>query len=204
MERNRWETAIRCLEVAVHPNTSNDEVIAAVNGFRRTADGTPLSQVCAGVATVPVPLADQPMLKDKLDELNRENLELRRKLAIEEAAQASTARCLDAAFRRVHELTGELAAAQYRAETAEQEFAAFRAVYARIIDSVNHDKFAIQTSLDEAQRRAAQRPTTPAATPSFARYLSEARFGNGPGTPFPNGSGRLPTAEPDPSHPWTA
>jgi hypothetical protein len=87
---------------------------------------------------------------------------------------------------------------------AEQEFAAFRAAYSRIIDSVNHDKFAIQTALDEAQRRAVQRPPQPAATPSFARYLSEARFGNGPGTPFPNGSGRLPTAEPNGSHPWTA
>src|ERR1700676_2216332 len=32
MERNRWETAIRCLEVALLPNPTDDEVIAGVNG----------------------------------------------------------------------------------------------------------------------------------------------------------------------------
>ena len=87
MERNRWETAIRCLEVAVHPGTSDDEAIAAVNGFRRTAEGTPLARICAEFACGGVPLADLSQLKDMLDRLNRENLELRRKLAVEEAAQ---------------------------------------------------------------------------------------------------------------------
>ena len=28
MERNRWERAIRCLEIAVHPHTADEEVIA--------------------------------------------------------------------------------------------------------------------------------------------------------------------------------
>ena len=40
MERNRWETALRCLEIAVHPGTSDEEVLAAIRGFRRTAGGT--------------------------------------------------------------------------------------------------------------------------------------------------------------------
>ena len=66
MQRNRWETAIRCLEIAVHPNTTDEEIVAAVNGFRRTVESTPLRQLCrefagrlgrrgAGVARPPRP-----------------------------------------------------------------------------------------------------------------------------------------------------
>src|SRR5216683_1545267 len=88
MERNKWETAIRCLEVALHPHTSDDEVLAGVNGFRRTADGMPLSQVCGELAGGGLPLGPPAELTEKLARLGRENLELRRKLAVEEAAQA--------------------------------------------------------------------------------------------------------------------
>ena len=59
MERNRWEIAIRCLEIALHPNTSDEEVIAAVNGFRRTAEGTPLRELCRTLAAP----ASTPRLK---------------------------------------------------------------------------------------------------------------------------------------------
>ena len=205
MERNRWETAIRCLEVAVHPNTSDDEVVAAVNGFRRTADGKSLSEVCVEFAGARddggAPLAELAELQEKLERLNRENRELRRKLAVDEAAQTGTAHRLDAAFRRVHELNEEMLAAQRRADAAEREFADFRAAYARIVAGVNHDKFDLRGALEEARLAAVQRPV-PAAAASFASVLTEARFGADPGTPFASGSGRLPPG--DPRRPWTA
>ena len=79
MERNKWEIAIRCLEVALHPNTSDDEVVAAVNGFRRTARGKPLSQICSEFASRDVvgrsALAEE--WQEKFDRLSRENLDLR-------------------------------------------------------------------------------------------------------------------------------
>ena len=203
MERNRWETAVRCLEVAVHPNTRDDEIIAAVNGFRRTADGTPMSQVCIEFACGGVPLADLADMKDALERLNRENRELRRKLAIEEAAQSGTARRLDAAFHRIHELGEALAIAQHQAATAEQEFAEFRAAQGRRADGASHDKLALLSALDEARRSAT--PAPPAA-PSFARFLAEARLNGGATAPYlnGNGSGRLPPADPGADHPWTA
>jgi hypothetical protein len=73
MERNRWDTAIRCLEIALHPNTSDDEVLAGVNGFRRTADGTPLSQVCSEFAGGSCDGGDLAEWKGQLDRLNHEN-----------------------------------------------------------------------------------------------------------------------------------
>jgi hypothetical protein len=203
MERNKWETAIRCLEIAVHPNTSNDEVVAAINGFRRTASGAPLSQMCIEFACGGLALADLAQIKEMLERLQRENLELRRKLVVEEAAQINTAQRLDTAFGRIHELTLELAAAHLRADTAEQEFAAFRAAYARIVDGMKADKAGLQAALDEARQRAVDRAVLP-ASPSFAGYLTEARLRAAPGSPFPNGSGRLPKAEPDPKTPWIA
>src|SRR5215472_2690288 len=129
MERNRWETAIRCLEVAVHPNTRDDEVIAAVNGFRRTAEGVPVSQICIEFACGGVPLAELAAMKENLDRLRRENRELRRKLTVDEAVQEEAARRLDAAHRRIYELTEEAAAARHMAETVARDFEDFRGAY---------------------------------------------------------------------------
>jgi len=204
MERNRWETAIRCLEVAVHPATSDDEVIAAVNGFRRTADGIALSQVCVEFSCGGIPLADLAQLKETLDRLNRENLELRRKLAVEEAAQAGTAHRLDAAYRRIYELTEEAASAQRLAAAAEQEFENFRAAYARVVDGVQHDNFDLRWALDEAKRSVAEQPSAEARRP-FSAFLAEARLGEDQAASFVgggNGSGRSPTGNKRP--PWAA
>ena len=66
MQRNRWETAIRCLEIAAHPNTNDEEVIAAINGFRRTADGTPLSRLCREFAKTGLD-GEAPEWQDRLD-----------------------------------------------------------------------------------------------------------------------------------------
>jgi hypothetical protein len=121
MERNRWETAVRCLEVAVHPDTSDEAIVAAVDAFRRNAGGVPLSQVCLEFACGGVPLAELARIKESLERLNRENLEFRRNAAVGEAAQAAAQRRLDAAYRRIHELTRALLAAQRQADAVEPE-----------------------------------------------------------------------------------
>jgi hypothetical protein len=199
MERNKWETAIRCLEVAVHPNTGDDEVIAAVNGFRRTAEGLALSQVCVEFACGGVPLAELAQMKDTLQRLNRENLELRRKLAVEEAAQASAARRLDDACRRIHELTQEAMAAQRLAAAAEEEFEEFRAAYTQALDTVKQSNVDLRGALDGAKRNAAAEARRP-----FSAFLAEARLADGEAAAFNSGigSGRLRVVEP--GEPWTA
>jgi hypothetical protein len=195
MERNRWETAIRCLEVAVHPNTSDDEMIAAVNGFRRTVEGLPLSQVCIEFACGGVPLADLAQMKDALQRLNRDNLELRRKLAIEEAAQANTARSLDNAYRRIYQLTEEAMAAQRLAEATEKEFAEFRAAYAEALDSMKQSNAGLRSALDDA-KRGARRP--------FSAMLAEARLASSEAAAFNSGAGSGRLRLVDPGEPWTA
>jgi len=202
MERNRWETAIRCLEVAVHPNTSDDEVVAAVNGFRRTADGTALSQVCIEFSCGGVPLADLAQLKDTLARLNRENLDLRRKLAVEEAAQVGAARRLDEAYRRIYELSEAAASAQRLAEAAQREFADFRAAYARVVDGAQHDNFDLRWALEEAKRGVAELPAAEARRP-FSAFLAEARLGADQAASFVgggSGSGKVPGGDKRP--PW--
>lgn len=181
MDGNRWEPAIRCLGIAVHPATRDDQMVAAVNAFRRAAEGLPLSQICIEFACGGVPLAELARFKDTIERLNRENRELRRKLAVEEAAQTSTARRLDDAHRRIFELTEEAVAARRLAETAEQEFAEFRAAYA--------------AALDETSRGA--RPDGP-----FNAFLTEAKLAAGVAAAFNSGigSGRLKLVEPD--APW--
>src|SRR5271170_1012670 len=108
MERNNWETAIRCLEIALHPNTSDDEVVAAVNGFRRMAGGKPLSQICSEFAGKSDdrcgPTAEE--WREQLDRLSRENFMLR-----QEAEQ------------HVRDENEELAAACRRAGAAERRLA---------------------------------------------------------------------------------
>jgi hypothetical protein len=206
MERNRWETAIRCLEVAVHPNTRDDEVVAAVNGFRRTVDGVPLSQVCIEFACGGVPLADLANMKDTLGRLQGENRELRRKLTVEEAAQAEAGQRLDAAYRRIYELTEEAASAQRLAETAEREFEDFRAAYAEVLRGVQHNNFDRRWGLDEANPDIADKPPAMPRRP-FSAFLAEAHLGVDKAAAFAsagNGSGRVAANDPGDEHPWRA
>jgi hypothetical protein len=206
MERNRWETAIRCLEVAVHPNTRDDEVVAAVNGFRRTVEGLPLSQVCIEFACGGVPVADLANMKDTLERLQRENRELRRKLTVEEAAQTEAARRLDAAYRRICELTEEAASALRLAAAAEREFEDFRAAYAEVLRGVQHDNFARRWGLDETGPVIADKPPPAMPRRPFSAFLAEARLGADKAAAFAgagNGSGRVAANDPGGAHPWT-
>jgi hypothetical protein len=205
MERNRWETAIRCLEVAAHPNTRDDEVIAAVNGFRRTVEGLPLSQVCIEFACGGVPLADLANMKETLERLQRENRELRRKLTVEEAAQAEAAQRLDAAYRRIYELTEEAGAAQRFADAVRREFEDFRAAYAEVLNGMEHENFDLRWMLDDAKRSLADKPA--AVVRPFSAFLAEARLGEDKAAAFAgagNGSGRIAANDPGGEHPWTA
>jgi hypothetical protein len=201
MERNRWETAIRCLEVAVHPNTHDDEVVAAVNGFRRTAEGVPLSQICMEFACGGVPLAELAAMKESLERLRRENLELRRKLTVDETAQEESARRLDATHRRIFELTEEAAAARRVAAAIEREFEDFRTAYARAIDGILHGSADVRAALDEAKHPAARM-----ARP-FSAFLAEARLEADKAASFAsisNGSGRVPADASDGLPSWSA
>jgi hypothetical protein len=212
MERHRWETAIRCLEIAVHPNTGDDEVIAAVNGFRRTTDGLPLSQVCTEFARgVPRP-AELAQMKDALDQLQRENRELRRQLTVEKAAQAEAAQRIETAYRRIYELTEEAARAQRQAEAAEREFEDFRAAYAEVLRGVQHNDFARRWGLDEAGAGIADKPSAikPSTAPRqpFSAFLAEARLAMGRATDGAasgnTDNSRVAANDPGGEHPWTA
>ena len=101
------------LEIAVHPNTGNDEVVAAVNGFRRTAEATPLSQICREYAASGAPLAEARQMPGR--DRPAQSRECR---AAEETSRLNrrrtlpAARRLDTAYRRVYELTEEALAAR--------------------------------------------------------------------------------------------
>jgi hypothetical protein len=206
MERNRWETAIRCLEMAVHPNTRDDEVVAAVNGFRRTVEGLPLSQVCIEFACGGLPLADLANMKDTLERLQRENRELRRRVTVEEAAQAEAAQRLDAAYRRIYELSEEAAAAQRLTEATEREFEDFRAAYAEVLRGVQYNDFDQRWGLGEASSDAADKPPAMPRRP-FSAFLAEARLAADKAAAFAsagNGSGRVAANDTGGEHPWRA
>lgn len=151
MERNRWGTAIRCLEIAVHPNTSDEEALAAIRGFRRTARNVPISQFSRAVSD-----AAPAHLLDRLDQLNQENRELRRKITEAETRRTEALGRLQNAERRAQELGRELSAAEERAGAAEQRLLEFRGAYGRIAGGLQHENVDLRRALDEARRNLTQ------------------------------------------------
>jgi hypothetical protein len=157
MERNRWETAIRCLEIAVHPNTSNEEIIAAINGFRRTADSAPLSQVCREFAATGAATRAAPgHLLGRLDQLNQENRELRQEIAEADAKRVIALRRLREAEQRAEEVGDELLAAEHRADAAERRLLEFQDTYGRVSGGLSHESLDLRRALDGARRNLAQ------------------------------------------------
>jgi septal ring factor EnvC (AmiA/AmiB activator) len=177
MERNRWETAIRCLEIAVHPNTSDEELIAAVNGFRRTAGGTSLSRIFREFASQPSDgvraAANAGHLHARLDQLNQENRELRRKIAEIEDSCAAAQRHLHEAEQRAQGLREELIEAEHNAATAEQRLAEFQGAYGRISDGLHGENIDLRRALEAARRDMAQPIHEP--VPPFPSILNAAR-----------------------------
>jgi hypothetical protein len=190
MERNKWEIAIRCLEVALHPNTSDDEVVAAVNGFRRTARGKPLSQICSEFVSKD-DLGRSALVeewREKLDRLSRENLDLRHEVE-----------------RRTRDGNEELAAAYRRTGAAELRLAELQATVTDLSEE-NHD---LRRALEQARRI----PVAPAgarvASP-FRDILAAAYRGADQPEPtvarYPAmpSQGGAPVFDPRPNRPWTA
>lgn len=183
MERNRWESAIRCLELALHPNTADAEVIAGVNGFRRAAAGVPLGDICRDYAGA-APAGDS---------LAHENLDLRRRLEHQRASQEEALARLREAERVIHGLSEDIRAEQ-------QNFAAFRSASAEIVDRLKNQNFDLRGALDEA-RLAADRPT-PQQTAPFRELLAGALLREGQPAPAP--ARPAPIAILTPRHPWVA
>jgi hypothetical protein len=205
MERNRWATAIRCLEIALHPNTSDDEVLAAVNGFRRTAGTTPLSEVCAEFAPENTHVAnthvtDLAEWTERFARLSRENLELRRRLDLAKTQRLDGVREADETEGRLHQMTEELHAAQRRAALAEQRLDDARDAYAQVTDGLKHEIAGLRGALEQARNAGIGHRSAAEPAPHFSDFLTAAQ----------EGAERprfiQPTAIPDPRphSPWTA
>ncbi|HXC29739.1 MAG TPA: hypothetical protein VNV38_17410 [Stellaceae bacterium] len=183
MERNRRETALRCLEIAVHPNTSDEEVLAAIRGFRRTAGRTPVAEITGGVPE---------HLLARLDQLNRANLALRRSIEEIEADRLAALRERQESEQRAQEISEELLAAEHRAEIAQRRLAEFQGAYGRISGGLRGENDDLRRALDEARRNMAQPIHEPVRVPPFQSALNAA------------------LQRPDPPHapafgqPWTA
>lgn len=190
MERNRWETAIRCLEVAVHPNTGDEEIIAAINGFRRTAGNAPLRQLCAEFVGASAGTA----ISSELHRLVRENLALRQKLEDAEASRKVTVQRLHDTEQRANDIGGALLAAEERADAAERQLAEFRGAYGRISGSLNNENDDLRRALADARRNLAQPIHEP--VPPFQAALNAAL----------QRPDQAPVSQPTAiaGHPWTA
>ncbi len=178
MERNRWATAIRCLEIALHPNTSDDEVLAAVNGFRRTAGNTPLSEVCVGFAQENTHIADLAEWTARFARLSRENLELRQRLdQAGKTQRIDTIRPADDTERRQHEINEELLATQRRAALAEHRLDDAREAYAQLTDGLKHEIAGLRAALEQARNAGATWRAAAEPAPLFSDFLTAAQQG---------------------------
>jgi septal ring factor EnvC (AmiA/AmiB activator) len=192
MERNRWETAIRCLEIAVHPATNDREVLAAINGFRRTAHSASLRQLCCefgGSAS-----SGASAVADELQRLARENLALRQKLEEADASRKAILQRLHDAEQHSDAIGEELLTAEQRADAAERRLAEFRGAYGRISGGLSHENDDLRRALAEARRNLAQPIHEPIAPFQAALNAALQRPDQ---TPV-----NQPTAIA--SHPWTA
>ena len=194
MERKRRETAIRCLEIAVHPNTSDEEAIAAIRGFRRTAGDAALDGLLRGLTG---PGADNTgHLHARLDQLHQENRWLQLKLAEAKAGRAAALRELAAAQHGAAVLREELAEAEHHARIAERRLAEFQGAYGRISGGLNSENRDLRRALQDARRDLAQPIHEPIAP--FQNVLNTAlQRGDAPSRPTP-----APLPSPTPS--WTA
>jgi hypothetical protein len=203
MERNKWTTAIRCLEIALHPNTSDDEVLAAVRGYRRTAGNTPLGEVCAGFAPRQA-LAEHAHVTDlaewteRFARLSRENLELRFRLDLAKTQRFDGARHADETQRRLDEMSEEMHATQRRAGLAEQRLDDARDAYAQVTDGLKHEIAGLRAALEQARNAGLARRDVAEPAPLFSDFLTAAQEG----ADRPRFIQPVPT--PAPRSPWTA
>jgi hypothetical protein len=175
MERNRWETAIHCLEVALHPNTGDDEVIAAIHGFRRIVAGSTLRGICtelAGTLRANAATASTEEMR-----LSGEVRELRGRLATAEQRQADALEALAEAQRQLGEAHQETQRTRDEAAAGARLFAEFRAAHAHLAERLTRENADLRRMLDDV-RRVAVEPPTPAPRPTFGNELAAALQGN--------------------------
>jgi hypothetical protein len=184
------------LEVALHPNTSDDEVLAGVNGFRRTAGRTPLGEICAEFARDGNHVADLAEWTARFVRLSRENQELRRRLDSSEATPIATLAKADDGEQRLRELAEQLLAAERRANIAEQRLVDVRDAYAQVTDGLRHEIAGLRATVEHARRV----PAEPA--PLFSDFLSAAQQG-GDRPQFAQRTA-APMSGSAPRSPWTA
>jgi predicted RNase H-like nuclease (RuvC/YqgF family) len=204
MERNRWETAIRCLEVALHPHTADDEVVAAVRAFRRVVSGRPLRDICAALIGAADDVVNPAVPTVLGERLSRENGELRRKLADAEAARTAVAENLNQAQRRLGESHAELRAARDEAAACARQIAELREAQARTIEHLRGENAELHRALDHSRRSAA----SGAVPSSFGTVLAATLQRAGARAPeragFAGASGVRPSAAPDVRPGWVA
>jgi hypothetical protein len=200
MERNRRATAIRCLEIALHPNTSDDEVLAAINGFRRTAGNTPLSEICTGFAHESLPAADLAEWTERFVRLSRENLELRRRLDLATTQRIDTVRQADETELRLHEFGERLLSAQRRATLAEQRLDDARDAYAQVTDGLKHEISGLRGALERVRNAELGHRGGTEPAPIFSDFLTAAQQG----ADRPRFIQPTVIAEPSTRSPWTA
>jgi chromosome segregation ATPase len=201
MERNRWATALRCLEVALHPNTSDDEVLAGVNGFRRTAGRTPLTEICAEFARDGSHVADLAEWTARFVRLSRENQELRRRLDSAEAKPIATLAKIDDSQQRLRDLAEQLLAAEGRANLAEHRLVDARDAYAQVTEGLRHEIAGLRATVEHARNTAQRAAAEPA--PLFSDFLSAAQQG-ADRPQFTQRTAAAPMSGPAPRSPWTA
>ncbi|MGH7095656.1 MAG: hypothetical protein ACREFB_19250 [Stellaceae bacterium] len=185
MERNSCDTAFRCLEVAVHPNTGDQEALAAIAGYRRTAGGASLADLCLQFAHDADPAASD----ERAERLDHENRLLRRELGRAKAGEIAALHRAEAAEQRVSDRDAELHAAQQRADAAEERFAEAAFAHDEITDGLRHAIFDLRSALHRTHR---QNPHAydGVGAPSFREVLAAVRDG----APPPRAGARYPMA----------
>lgn len=190
MERNSCETAFRCLEVAVHPNTGDREALAAIAGYRRTAGGASLADLCLQFAHG----AEVLGAEQRVERLGRENRALRRELGRAKAAEGAAHRRAEAAERRACDLDAELHAARQRADAAAGRLAEAAIAHAEVTAGLRRAIVGLRGALSDARHSP--------AVPSFRDVLAAARDGSAApaGGRYTTRSAHLPLS----GSPWTA
>lgn len=173
MDRKKSETALRCLNLALHSNTADEEVLAAIAGFRRTAGNASLLEMAAALTDRSSNDFDRVTPATEWQEaatrLAEENQQLRNLLESWEEYEAKLQQRLDESERRVSEFCDASLIAVARVEKAESLLAELLTAYGSLSDE-NRD---LRTALAAARRSIAEAPRTSSSTP-FRTVLAAA------------------------------
>ena len=174
MERQKLRTVMRCLEIALHPNTRDEEIVAAVHGFRRTVGTASFPEICLEFARTNDPQGCAPEWHQQLHRLGRENLALQRDIEALRNLESLTGSRISEANERIRELEDELDAARRRARDAEKQTAEVKAAYRTVTDELRRQIVELHRPNRSPASAQAATPSPVEAT-SFAALLKAAR-----------------------------